>query len=89
MVTRGRRKGFLYLVKSERGKWEDFVIIPKIMVDMGYLERICKDIFRVVASVEEIDLSEMLGDRDADFLTGNCILQPNKIFYIYPDIKFS
>ena len=37
-------------------KWEDFIIFPKLIINMGYLERFCKDIFSVIDIVLKIYL---------------------------------
>ena len=39
-----------------------------MMVGMGHLKKICKDVFFVIGTVQEICLSELLGDPGADFL---------------------
>ena len=39
-----------------------------MMVDMGHLKRVCKDVFSVIGAIQEICLSELLGGPGADFL---------------------
>ena len=51
-------------------KCEGFVAVPKAMVGVGNLKRICKDAFRVAGAIQERYSSEMLKGQGADFLRG-------------------
>ena len=69
VLSRGRRKGFVDLVKSEQNV-RVFRHFQKTMAGVGHLKRICKDAFSVAGAVQETCSSEMLGGQGADFLRG-------------------
>jgi len=62
-------QGIMHLIKSEQ-KREGFVAFPKRWQawDLGHMQRIWQDVFRVAGAVQETCSSELFGGQGADFL---------------------
>ena len=60
-------QGILHLAQK-LAKRENFVEFPKMLADVGHLQRICKDAIHVAGAVQETCSSEMLRGQGADFL---------------------